>query len=249
MTTNSKRNTAVEGSAYQAAKAAVASGNSLFQKKKFGEARLAYVKAIGIYTKLAEKGNLDDYLKELAPLCHKLADTCGMENNLEGAVDSLILARELYGRLVDEDPMYFINLVHVHGQLGITYHCMARYNDAEEEYFLFKAFCTELKSEDPISYIANSADICRCLGELYCDMGRYSDAEAEYLQEIELGKQLVKLAPQVILPIFAETYSHIAQLYRVQGRVKDAAMMTVKAQEILEKAATLDADDLDSVNS
>jgi len=249
MTSNGKRATTVKDSAYQAAKAATESGDSLSQKKKFGEARQAYVKALGIYVKLAEKGSLDDYLEELAPLCYKLADTCGMEGNLEDAVDLFILARESYGRLAEEDPMYLINLVYVHGQLGVTYHCMARYDDAEEEYFLAREFCTELKSDDTVSYIANSADICRCLSELYCDMGRCSDAEAEYLREIEFGKQLVELAPQVILPVLAEAYSHIAQFYQTQGRVKDAAMMTAKAQEILNEVSVLDTEDLGGVNS
>lgn len=80
-------------------------------------------------------------------------------------------------------------------------------------------------------------------------MGRCSDAEAEYLREIEFGKQLVELAPQVILPVLAEAYSHIAQFYQTQGRVKDAAMMTAKAQEILNEVSVLDTEDLGGVNS
>ncbi len=246
MATNKRKKIPVKNttkaSKLEAAKATAKLGDAHVHASKLGNARVAYAKALDIYITLATESSLADYLEELASLCDKLGDVCYKEHDFESAADAYVLAREMYGRLAEESTEHLLHFIHTNGQLGRTYHCMGRYDDAEEAYLLADEACEELKDIDPTYYAANKADVAHCLGDLYRDMGLPDVAEVEYLREIKLAAELADLGPSIILPQLIDAYTNLATFYLNHNQPVPAATMNTKAKEAIAKLAALPPD-------
>lgn len=130
-----------------------------------------------------------------------------------------ILEKEPSKRPVAFGPLY--------EKLGLHYHSMARYDEAEAAYKKSLAMSEGTGGKENIQ--ATSA--LEGLAQLYVAQGRFPEAEETFEQVLAILEK--QLGPEHLF--IAATLGHLAQLYRAQDRNEEAERLSRRGLAMLER--------------